>query len=599
MIFDQMCGLPLCSRLSAVVTLLAMTLVLSGCFEVKADAPVQLPTGTIQGKLTDTVTQEPVVGASINIGGAVAVTGADGQFTLPGIVLPLDTSNNVKAVSNSYKVTVDMRKVTSPVDMSSATATPRYPDFSYDKISLSFASATISSTTTPVTYLLDNINFNIGKLAANISGVVADKNTLQSVSSGYTVNLVSLGASGVLSAPTLSETVVGSTYTDTNGAFTFANIESLRNFRIDAWNPDRTFRGSQNITAPADGGSKALLTQTGNAVLVVSTDTLAPTILSVTPQMDTDIAPVATDVVFTFSKPILQTPDTDTNPAIATGLYNKADVKFMGAKSSNIAHSLAWNSSFTQLTISIPSLATSSKYTVDLTPANALLVDVNGNGLNNTIDKRVLSFTTNGSATPVAPAVITVTNSASLNYNSPTVLLNWLPVSGAKAYNVYRAQNYPSAAGQLQLVGSNPSTLTSDFSDTLPTAAFVSGQNKLTYSYVVKSVSADNVESIASTVVEAQDNVAPIATIPTGLAASYTITFSEPMDEVSATNLSNYILAQGSAGSVPTVVSAGLNPGLTTVTLTLNASTTIGNVLAITGIKDIAGNVMTSAIRTF
>ena len=495
-----------------------------------------------------------------------------------------------------------MRNVTAPVNMTSSTAALRYPDFAHDLVTVSFASASSSATTTPVTYLIENVDFKVGKLAATITGVVADKNSLQPVVAGYAVKLFSLGSSNSVtgtSGPSASENLVGSTITDTNGGFSFANIESLKNFRIDSWNSDQTFKGSQSVTAPAEGMIKTLSVQTNDAVLMSSTDTLSPKIISVTPQMDADISPAPTDVVFTFSKAILQTADTSTSPAVSTGLYNKVDVKYMGGKTSNISHTLAWNSTFTKLTINIPSLAISSKYTVDLTPANALFKDVNGNALDNTIDKRVLNFTTNGSATPVAPDPVTVVNSASLDYNSPTVLLNWLPVSGAKAYNVYRAQNYPTAAGQMQLIGSNPSTLTSDFSDTLPTEHFISGQNKLTYSYTVTSVSADNIESIASSVAMAQDNVAPTATIPTGQSAIYTITFSEPMDEASATTLSHYILTIGNAGSVPTVVSAALNAGLTTVTLTLNASTTIGNVLAITGVKDLSGNIMTSALRTF
>lgn len=580
-----------------VVVAIVLMFGLTGCFETKEETATQLSIGTIQGRLVDSMTQQAIVGASVDIGGSAARSDAGGRFEIGNVKIPLDANNNIKAAA--YKVSIDMRNVTSPVDMS--TATQRYPDFSYDVVTLSFAAANSSSNTTPINYTLTNVDFKVGKLAATIAGVVADKNTLQAVAAGYTVKLYSLGASGGSG----NETLAGSTLTDAVGAFTFANIESLKNFRIDAWNPDQTFRGSQNVTAPLDAGTRTLSVQTNDAVLVASTDTLAPTIISVTPQMDADIAPAATDVVFTFSEPILQTANTSTSPTVTTGLYNKVDVKYMGTKvsnvasSSSIAHSLAWNSTFTQLTISIPSLAASSKYTVDLTPANALLLDLNGNSLNNTVDRRVLNFTTNGAVSPVAPSLVTVVNSSSLNYNSPTVLLNWLPVSGAKAYNVYRAQNYPSAAGQLQLMGSNPTTLTSDYSDTLPAAAFVSGQNKLTYSYVVTSVSADNIESAASPAETAQDNVAPTAIIPSGLAATFTITYSEPVDEVSAIALSNYVLTQGIAGSVPTVNGAVLNAGLTTVTLTMSASTVAGNVLTINGVTDIAGNVMTSVNRTF
>jgi len=586
-------------RMSVYAVLTGLLLGLSGCFETKEDTATPQSTGTIQGKLIDSVTQQAVVGAIVDMGGSTATTNVDGQFSISNVKIPLDASNNIK--SAIYRVTIDMRSVTAPLNMAVAMAPQRYPDFLYDMVTVSFATANSTSNTSPINYLIQNVDFKAGKLAATMVGVVADKNTLQTVAAGYTVQLFSLGASGGSD----NETVVGSTLTDANGAFTFANIESLRDFRIDAWNTDQTYRGSQNVTAPVDGGIKTLSVQTNDAVLVASTDTLAPTIISVTPQMDADIAPAAMDVVFTFSESILQSADTDTSPSVTTGLYNKIDVKYMGTKvsnnatASNIVHSLSWNSTFTQLTVSIPSLAASSKYTVDLIPADALLVDLNGNALNNTVDRRVLNFTTNGSVTPGAPTLVTVVNSSSLNYNSPTVLLNWLPVSGAKAYNVYRAQNYPSATGQLQLMGSNPSTLTSDFPDTLPVAYFISGQNKLTYTYVVTSVSADNIESAASPTVTAQDSVVPTATIPTGLAVTYTITFSEPVDEVSAITLSNYVLTQGAAGSVPTVNSAVVNIGLTTVTLTLSAATATGNILTITGVNDIAGNPMTSVNRIF
>ncbi|OGS99455.1 MAG: hypothetical protein A3K04_06160 [Gallionellales bacterium RBG_16_56_9] len=361
------------------------------------------------------------------------------------------------------------------------------------------------------------------------------------------------------------------------------------------------------MTSPADGETRTLSIQGNDAVFVASTDVLAPAIISVTPEQNADIAPAATNVVFTFSEPILQTADTSTSPSVPTGLYNTVAVNFNGAKASNIARSLSWNATSTQLTVNIPALAASSRYSVSLAGTGTALRDANNNAVTNiaTAGKGVLSFTTNGSTTPAAPAAVTVTNSASLNYNSPTVLLNWLPVSGAKAYNVYRAQNFAGASGQLQLVqpvAGQPSTLTSNFSDAVPnspTFPFVSSQSKLTYTYVVRSVSTDNVESADSIPVTVQDNVVPTATIPAGLAATYTITFIEPVDEATATTLANYVLTQGVAASVPVVSNAVLNANLTTVTLTLSAATVAGNTLTITGVTDIAGNAMAGAARTF
>ena len=587
--------------LSSKLLLLTFTmLIMTGCFEVKDDAPPAKPSsGTIQGKLLDSVTQQAIVGAIVNMGGATATTDAEGKYVIRDVIIPLDGTNNIKSVT--YKLTLDLRNVTSPVNMVNTSITPRYPDFTYDYTAILFTTATVTSTTTPLSYLKENVNFNVGKQAANLAGLVADKTTLQAVAAVYTVKLISLGTTAGPGSTGVTESTVGSTLTDANGNFTFSNIESLKSFRIESWNSAQTIRGTLNVAAPVDGATKTLSVLNNNAVLVTSVDTSAPIIVRVTPEMNADIAPAATDVVYTFSKPILQTANTSTSPSVATGLYYKVDVNFNGAKASNIQRSLSWNSTYTQLTINIASLAAASKYTVDLTPANSLLKDTSGTALDNTLDKRVLNFTTNGSITPAAPGAITVTNSASLNYNSPTVLLDWQPVSGAKGYNVYRAKNYPGAAGQLQLVGTTLSTLTSDYSDTLPVALFLEGQRKLTYTYVVTSVSADNIESAVSPSVTAQDNVAPTASIPTGLASTYTITFTEPVDEASAVNLSRYQLTQsdGSTVGVPTVTSAILNVGLTTVTITLNAITLTGNALAVTGVTDISGNVMIAVVRDF
>ncbi|MDO8262932.1 MAG: Ig-like domain-containing protein [Gallionella sp.] len=600
----------------AVAALLGLSFGLSGCQGPKGDtgpaASAQQPTGTIQGSLRDSVTQQPIVGALLDIGVATATTNAQGEFVMRNVVVPVDANNNVNAAS--YPVNINLRSVSSPVTMASATATPRYADFFYQTIPVTFTPLYSSTTATPVTGLIATVDIMVGKLAANITGVVADSVTKQPVAAGFTVKLVSLGSTNSATGnggTGALENIVGSTTTDASGGFTFANIESLQNFRIDAWNAAQTYRGTANVAAPADGQTRTLSIQGNTAVLVASTDILAPTIISVTPEQNADIAPAATDVVFTFSEPILQTADTSTSPSVATGLYNTIAVNFNGAKASNIARSVSWNATSTQLTVTIPALAASSKYSVSLAGTGTVLKDLNSNVVTNiaTAGKGVLAFTTNGSTTPAAPAAVTVTNGASLNYNSPTVLLDWLPVSGAKAYNVYRAQNFAGAAGQLQLilpvvpVATPPvSTLTSNFSDAVPntpTFPFVSSQNKLTYTYVVRSVSADNVESADSTAVPAQDAVVPTATIPAGLAATYTITFIEPVDEATATTLANYALTQGVAASAPIINNAVLNANLTTVTLTLSAATVTGNTLTITGVKDIAGNAMTGAARTF
>jgi Bacterial Ig-like domain len=584
----------------SVLMIIGLSFGLTACFGIPDAAPPEETgaIGTVKGKLLDSMSQLPIVGAKIDLGSA---TDAEGVYSIDNVVITFDGANNIRDAL--YKVKIDLRNVTSPINMVDTSVTPRYPDYSYDITSVQFSTATSTSTSTRVTYLKENVDFNVGKLAATISGVVADRNTLLPVSQDYTVNLISLGSSG----NGVNEQQVGSAQTDANGGFTFANIESFRRFRIESYNLAQTFRGSLSLTAPADGVTRNLSVATNDAILVASTDTLSPTIINVTPQRDADIAPAPVEVIFTFSEPILQTANTSTSPSVATGLYNTVVVNYTGDKasnvtsslSSNITRSLSWNALFTQLKVTIPTLAPASKYTVDLTPANALLMDLNGNALDNTNDRRLLSFTTNGAITPNPPGLVTVVNNASINYDSTSVVLDWLPVSGAKAYNVYRATSSLGATGQLQLIGGSPSTLISGYTDTLPANSFIAGQNKLSYTYQVRSVSADNIESDASPEVIAQDTIAPTATIPNMRLAVYTITFSEPVSEVLAVNPDNYILTMGTASAVPSVMSAVLNAGLNIVTLTLNATIASGNVLTVTKVRDIAGNEIVGVPMTF
>jgi hypothetical protein len=184
--------------------------------------------------------------------------------------------------------------------------------------------------------------------------------------------------------------------TKEDGAFSFEKIESLQLFRIDVVNADGTERGSERVKSPADDQIKTLLIQRGGLVVPVTdgallpaddaadlrtvfvstTDTLAPTLLSVSPENGFDV-PAATgsvDVKFTFSEPIKATPYakalTAASIGAAGGLYSDVLVNFNGAKAGNIPHSLAWNAAMTELTVTIPNVAKASRYSVSI--ANVL-----------------------------------------------------------------------------------------------------------------------------------------------------------------------------------------------------------------------------------
>lgn len=605
----------------AAFAFLGLLIGLSGCKGPKGDpgpaasVTVQQPTGTIEGLIIDAVTKQPIVGAVVDIGVATATTNTDGQFVFRNIVVPVDANNNAKALE--YRATVNLRSVTSPVNMGSTTATPRYPDFYYGVIPITFTqlytSASGVTTATPVTGLIANVTFTPGKLAATITGTVADSVTLQPVAAGYTVNLVSPAPGSSNSATGTggsggTENVVDSTTTGAGGTFTFANVESLKNFRIDAWNTAQTFRGSVAVTAPADGETKILSVQANNTVLVASTDVLAPTIISVTPENNADIAASVANqnVVFTFSEPIQQNAyakalSASAIPTGGTGLYNDVTVSYLGAKAGNITHTLSWNATFDQLTVNIPGLAGSSKYSVVIAPANQL-VDNSNNALVLAagIGSGTLNFTTNGSATPAAPT-ITLVNAAGLDSTGIPVL-DWPPISGAKAYNVYRTATIGGISGPPVLL--TPQALVSNFTEAaaLP---FTSNQNKVTYDYVVKSVGADNQESAASNLISAQDAVLPTIIAQAAAGSTVTLTFSEPMDEVSAETTGNYVLTRALAPAAPALSTAVYNVATNQVVLTFAAALTIdaNNSLTVTTVKDISGNsnstVGANNVRTF
>lgn len=599
----------------AAFALLGLSLGLVGCTgDIGATGPsgassTLSATGTIQGRLIDSASQQPIVNALVDIGVASASTNAQGQFVLTNVPVAVDDNNNDNA--DSYRVTINMKSVTSPVDMTNTAATPRYADFAIKDIDVSFTSPyTVGGSAVPVTGLVANAEFGVGKLAATITGAVINGTTRVSVGAGYTVKLVSTYSE--ISGGDANGTgtgswgdIAGTTTTDANGNYTFANIESMQYFNIEAFNTAQTMRGNMYIEAPADGETKILIQN--NPILVASTDNLAPRVASVTPEQNSDISTVGgVSVVYTFSEPIKQTPLTSTSASIPGSLYYTVDVNVGALKASNIVRTLAWNATFTQLTVTIPTLAASYNYSVTLATTGASLQDANNQTVTNlgVAGKGLLNFTTNGSATPVAP-VIAVVAPLSLNFNSTVVSLDWPAVSGAKSYNVYRSQNYPSAAGQPTRVNV-AANLVSSYADTVPaspTVPFVNGQQKLTYSYTVRSVSADGAESANSNSVTAEDKVAPtapgVAAFATG-ASTYTVLFGEPMDETTAETVANYALTQGASATAPaTITSAVLQSDLVNVIITLSGPTVTGNILSVTTIPDIAGNPMTGATRTF
>ncbi|MFA6015104.1 MAG: Ig-like domain-containing protein [Gallionellaceae bacterium] len=535
------------------------------------------PVGTLQGVLIDAMTQQPIVGAIVDVGLSRATTNADGQFVLANL-----PANNAGTLTGNYEVSINLKGVTSPVNMADITIKNRYPDFVFQQAVVSY----VSDVGHPLTGVAKGYQFAVGKLAATISGEVTDENG-RPVAAGYKVTLHSAqsaqnsatggisgqqnAVSGVVNTDSTSGNVVSTATTDASGKFTFANIEAGGKFTLSAQDIAYTVFGELALTAPAEMATRTLSFQNGDSIVVKSTDSISPKVVSVTPEHNSDITPGATDVVFTFSEPIKQTTVVkDISPSNPNGLYSLVDVNFIGAKprASNMEHSMAWSSDRKQLTVSLPVMGASSMYTVDISRAQAELKDDAGNsvaaiagGATKYSTNLAVDFTTKGGATVAAP-VIALVNDASINAASTTTgaavkpTLDWLPVSGAKGYKVYRTMSQVWGATTIshptELI--TPTTITStNFTDTFAGLDYVENTDiKLTYSYSVRSVNSDAIESAASNAVTADDMVAPslltggavvcgsAAVCSAGKVTSITIPFDERMEKLSTTTATNF-----------------------------------------------------------
>ncbi len=623
--------------LLVLVAALLVALGLGGCSDKNTNVTQQLSgsvgsqgsmIGTVEGLLIDASTNQPIVGAVVDIGVAKAVTTENGQFVLNNvpatqsriITNPIPGAAGNETVTTSYlqqyQVTINMKGVTSPVAMTSASATPRYSDFEFRTLDVHYetiANLTTSGTgsassETFITNVQDvsNVMFTAGKLAATIRGYVAGcyaDDFFASKGMGYTVSIVPAGAwNNTGTAQT--DNVIATANTDGNGSFTFSNIESQATFWICAQDANGTMFGCADgnagtlpaapnfrpgdadmdaVTSPRDGETLVLNIQNSNAVHVCPTDAHGPVVTKTAPENGSDITPGTTNVVFTFSEPILQTARTVVDSTTPGGggntLYDQIEVRFEGTKAGNVAYTAAWTAN-NELTVTFDTAA-SGKYFVRLPAvitgaAGSILTDDVGNpagmgvcaddskapAMYNTAgdvdnDDCTVWFTTNGGATADPPA-ISLMNSAQMNYNglvgSNIPDIDWLPVSGAKAYKVYGRQNQvfsdPTSTAvastnnhNYELLTATPITATA-WSPVAGLNFVENNVTKYTYDYYVTSVNSDGSESGPSNVLNVQDTVKPrltpaltfnkaTTTEPNTITdpSTMVLTFNEPMRE--------------------------------------------------------------------
>lgn len=630
-----------------VFTLLLIPLMMWGCSELNTPStagqtnpnPSTLnPVGTIQGKLVDKVTLSPISGAVIDIAVGKATTAETGQFKIANVPATNDAAK--ETVTGSYSATIDLREINKEIDAENkkieaanaklpegSTPTPlkpKYPDFAYNTFEVEFTSLRESESLdvaesqhdTPVDKLIANKDLSVGKLHANIEGVVAgcsgnDDDFYTPVGEGYTVKLYTTFSSGTTSSGA-SGHLIGQTTTDASGKYSFSNVEERLDVTIVAESPDGTLVGeSSGVTTPADGETLKLTDiQQSVAIHVCSNDIHGPEIVSVSPEVGSDQTPGSIGVELTFSEPVKQTAETGTDPSGVNNLYDNIEVMYDGSKAGNVAYSLAWNSTFDKLTVTIPSTGTSSLYHVRLLNIDDVFTDANGEtavlgecpddedvpsdyGVIADDDPNdcTVYFTTKGGTTPGTPAV-TLVNASSLDEGESTeMVLNWNAVPGAKTYNVY--------CTPIQDWGTTTQNGTTVLADTVgdsqasvDVVSFVeNGDVKLKYECFVRGVNSDGWEGPDSNKVTGEDKLGPELVDISGwgddgslicpdtdattcdvddMITDITLYFSELLNSDSAQTTSNYTIYVAT-GTVPTVSGAVYDSSGPSVKLTLSS----------------------------
>lgn len=341
---------------------------------------------------------------------------------------------------------------------------------------------------TPVHKLSHSLDITVGKLAANIEGQVAGcsgtPGFFSNVSGIYDVKIYNADSSDNAGSGNYDH-LVWAGLTDANGKFTASALEENHSVKIVVSGPTtdtttasgvkKAFSETETVyaTTPVDSGTLKLTNiQASNAIHVCSVDIHGPRIISVTPEPGSDLAAGPVTVEIGFNESIKQNAFTGTDPSAIDNLYDYIEVYFDQSKVGNTAYSLAWNSTFDKLTVSIADAGISSLYHVRIKDVNEVLTDANGTGvgedagegfvemgvcpddgstaaeawMNSDASWReadsgtndcLVYFSTKGSKVPDAP-VLSLVNSSSINEaDARTAIFDWPQASGAKTYKMY------------------------------------------------------------------------------------------------------------------------------------------------------------------
>ncbi|GEM_PF-935379 len=605
--------------------LIGSVLVLIGCVE-QSTAPIEptienktiQPQGIISGKIFDKCTGMAIEGAIISVGYGEedntvqsTVSDASGSFSFADVP------------AGSYKV-IDGRSVStgtyllteSLVDFNKkqTDSTKRYRNYYYNQVTITFTSL-VPGDSLGVSGLVGDVACSLSTLSATIKGTIVDQN-IQAVPNAT-----------VMVYDHFTSIFLAQTITGSDGSFKISSLESGATFDIYAQSADGSLQGSVLVfNMPCNLQSDSLRSQVNiEQIKITPVDNVAPFVISLAPENNSDLPVSGIQIVYTFSEPIKQVSYTRVDLGLGYNtLVDDIVLTYNGLKKTQGSlpiPTFSWNTNFTTLTITPVGVVGSGKYSVNAAVAMGKLKDRAGNSLvNNTSitgDFEVLNFTTAGGTTgPAAPTLARryVPNLyGALNYTGGTVSLLWAVdpnPNTIRSYNIYRSigggpfEIYRKDVYAIQdTVSTGPLYYTGSASN--PYAA-------KTVSFKVTGVSKDLVEGTASSPVVIGDDVKPAlqtVTVTAGPGANtylYTLQFSEPLNTSNAQGMANYTIQDPDtvAFSILSADYLGYNAGTTRFHVQLLISASLPqpagySLIVGNGIVDLAGNQIDAATALF
>jgi hypothetical protein len=562
--------------------------------------------GQISGRIINNTTNTPIAGVIVSISfndqNVKVQTDNVGHFTFNGVPVTRFVNDNGATVnSGTYPVTLSFVDI----NKGQTDSTKKYRDYYYKTINVLF---TEGDTSIVVTNMVASIDLAINYCNTTINGYVVDKNNIPA--SNAIVYLYDQSISGALVAQTI---------TDATGKYTFNKVDNGLIVFMKAVSAD----GSMEATLPTSYYLDPRITLynlrpevSAERLELHAVDTHNPYVISISPEYNADMTSASDfNIVYNFSKPVQQNQYTKTGVPIGLNtMIDDISFTFDGPKKimGPVSLSLAWNASFTSLTITPSQTLSSGKYTLNFMPVLSKLKDnANNSFVDNSLIKgdlsEALKFTMSQNlATTAVPQISCKSN---FDFNGGSANITWTTYTdpNLSGFNIYK-----SIDGQpFQLIASRISQL--DYSDAITSLVYPNVTNPIrafSIKYKVSAVSIDLIEGTASNTIEIKDNVLPgtlfdtntvISVVPDPLGDtlkySVTLRYSEPMNSVDGSSGAQFNFSAPSSGFITfsNIIANYLYKDYAVqLTFITSKKLSIGSVIYIynSTIKDLSGNVI-------